>query len=195
MRIMSEEEKIMSNYLEICLYNKNKEIANKIKKGKAKETEKKKFKNVFRTEVKIKNLKLNANKDSGKMSNKALETYYNDETTKQIYSNPIKRIFGENEFYRIDIALNIIEKNEKMRKSTKNKLQELLTMINLYGFTSAKRYWVKRYSEVTFRNHIKKIEALGINVLTFDNKIDGIEITTEKIKNFTNLKNTYRTNE
>lgn len=193
MRNMSDEE-IISNYLEICLYNKDKETENKIKKGKANKAEKKKYKNIFRTEVKIKNLKLNANKNSGKILNKALETYYNDETTKYLYSNPIKKIFGENKFYRIDIALDIIERNEKMRKSTKNKLQELLKLINLCGFTSARKYWVEKYSEVTFRNHIKKIEALGINVLTFDKEIDGIEIKAEKMENFTNLKNSYKPN-
>ena len=57
MRNMSDEE-IISNYLEICLYNKDKETENKIKKGKANKAEKKKYKNIFRTEVKIKNLKL-----------------------------------------------------------------------------------------------------------------------------------------
>lgn len=189
--LMSKEEAEINSYMEICLYNKDREIKNKRKDGKATEEDEKRFENVFRTEVKAKNLKLNTNKSSGKMPDKKLETYYNEKVTTEIYSKPIKRIFGENDFFRIDIALDILEKNEKIRKSTKNKLRQLLILINQKGFSKAKKYWCKRYSEVTFRNHIKKIETLGINVLTFDKEIDGIKIEKEKIKNFTNLKNKY----
>ena len=191
MRVMSREEEITSNYMEVCLYNKTKEIENKIAEGKTIETDRYKYKDVFRTEVKIKNNKLNANKDSGKEPDKAIETYYNNNSTTKLYNTPVEKLFGKNDFFRIDKAFEII-KQTKMRKSTKIKLIKLLIKINTDGYTEAKKYWVKRYSEPTFRSHIKKIEALGINVLTFDKEIDGIEIETEKIKNFTSLKNTYK---
>ena len=46
-----------------------------------------------------------------------------------------------------------------------------------------------QYNKKTFRNHVKKIEELGVNILTFDTEIDGEEVKTEKIKNFTVLEN------
>lgn len=189
---LSREQAKMCNYIEMTLYNKTKEIENKIAEGRAPETELERFVNVFRTEVKIKNNKLNALKNSGKMTDKLLETYYNDEVTTKLYSSIVEKLFGKNDFFRIDIALDIIEKDEKNKKCTKDKLKKLIKKINRYGYTKAKKYWVNKYSEVTFRNHIKKIEELGINVLTFDRAIDGIELETESMKNFTNLENSIK---
>lgn len=189
MRKLSKEEKEMANYMELCLYNKTKEIELKILEGKAFETEKERFENVFRTEVKIKNGKINSNINKEKMKDKSIETYYNSKNTTELYNSPVKKIFGENDFYRIDVALKIIDRNKSIRNKTKTKLKLLLRKINKLGYTTAKEYWVKKYSEVTFRNHIKKIETLGINVLTFDRKINGQTVNRDKIKNFTNLEN------
>lgn len=192
MRKLNHEEKEMANYMELTAYNKTKEIELKILEGRAPETDRERFVNVFRTEVKIKNDKLNSNKEIGK--DKTLDTYYNDKETSRLYKSLTEKIFGANDFYRIDIALDIIDK-EEIRETTKNKLKELLKRINKYGYTETKKYWVKTYSDVTFRNHIKKIEALGINVLTFDIATDGIKFETEKMKNFTRLENTYNRKE
>ncbi len=189
MRKLSKEEKEMANYMELCLYNKTKEIEMKVLEGKAFETEKEKFENVFRTEVKIKNGKINSNINKEKMKDKSIETYYNSKNTTELYNSPVKKIFGENDFYRIDVALKIIDRNKSIRNKTKTKLKLLLRKINKLGYTTAKEYWVKKYSEVTFRNHIKKIETLGINVLTFDRKINGLAVERDTIKNFTNLEN------
>ena len=188
-RTLSKEEKEMANYMELCLYNKTKEIELKILEGKAFETEKERFENVFRTEVKIKNGKINSNISKEKMKDKSIETYYNKKNTTELYNSPVQKIFGLNDFYRIDVALKIIDRNKNIRKKTKIKLKLLLRKINKLGYTDAKKYWVEKYSEVTFRNHIKKIEALGINVLTFDRKINGLEVERETIKNFTKLEN------
>lgn len=189
MRKLSKEEKEMANYMELCLYNKTKEIEMKVLEGKAFETEKEKFENVFRTEVKIKNGKINSNINKEKMKDKSIETYYNSKNTTELYNSPVKKIFGENDFYRIDVALKIIDRNKSIRNKTKTKLKLLLRKINKLGYTTAKEYWVKKYSEVTFRNHIKKIEKLGINVLTFDRKINGLAVERDTIKNFTKLEN------
>lgn len=186
---LTREQVEMCNYMEVTQYNKTKEIEIKIAEGRAPETERERFANVFRTEVKVKNNKLNAYKDKGKIPDKLLETYYNDNTTTELYSSMIERLFGINDFYRIDIALDIIDKDDKTKNVTKDKLKKLIKKINRYGYTKAKKYWVNKYSDVTFRNHIKKIEELGINVITFDREIDGIELETEKIKNFTRLDN------
>ena len=189
---LTREQFEMCNYIEVTQYNKTKEIEIKIAEGRAPETERERFANVFRTEVKVKNNKLNAYKDKGKIPDKLLETYYNDNTTTELYSSMIERLFGINDFYRIDIALDIIDKDDKTKNVTKDKLKKLIKKINQCGYTKAKKYWVNKYSDVTFRNHIKKIEALGINVLTFDRAIDGIELETEKIKNFTRLDNSIK---
>ena len=189
MRKLSKEEKEMANYMELCLYNKTKEIEMKVLEGKAFETEKERFENVFRTEVKIKNGKINSNISKDKMKDKSIETYYNKENTTELYNTPVQKIFGVNDFYRIDVAIKIIDKDKSIRKKTKAKLKTLLRKINKLGYTDAKEYWVKKYSEVTFRNHIKKIEALGINVLTFDKKINGLAVERDTIRNFTKLEN------
>ena len=72
-----------SNYLEVTIYNKTKEIEQKIAEGKADKKDLIRYKNVIRTEIKVKNGKLNSNKSQDQLSNKEnvrtkdLETYYN----------------------------------------------------------------------------------------------------------------------
>ena len=72
-----------SNYLEIIVYNKTKEIENRIAKGKASKDELIKYKDVIRTEIKVKNGKLNSNKSQDQLNlktdirNKDLDKYYN----------------------------------------------------------------------------------------------------------------------
>lgn len=192
MRRMSREEVISSSYMELCMYNKTREIENKIAEGKVPETDRAKFHNIFRTEVKIKNGKLNIMKNKGQVPDKALETYYNDEMTSKIYNALIQKLFGINDFYRIDMAVEIVKNADNIRKDTRDKLISLLELINVEGYTRAKEHWVHKYSEATFRNHKKKIEDLGLNILTFDTRIDGFDIETERIKNFTSLENSVK---
>lgn len=190
---MSREEEIISNYMEVTMYNKTLEIEKKIAEGKLSEKDRKKYHNIFRTEVKIRNGKLNSisqkTRAKGNEKQKKLEEYYNQETTEGLYNSYIPRIFGTNDFYRIDKALEIVRADTTMRDTTKKKLCQLLKLINKKGYTKAKDEWCKKYNENTFRNHCKKIEELGINVLTFDAEIDGVEIKAERIKNFTALEN------
>ena len=77
MRIMSRAEEISSNYIEITLYNKTKEIEQKIANGEISDSILKKFINIFRTELKVKNGKLNSNKQKQLFNNKDLAAYYN----------------------------------------------------------------------------------------------------------------------
>lgn len=101
---MSRAEEISSNYIEITLYNKTKEIEQKIANGEISDSILKKFINIFRTELKVKNGKLNSNKQKQLFNNKDLAAYYNSDTTTKLYNKTIPRIFGMNDFYRIDIA-------------------------------------------------------------------------------------------
>lgn len=186
---MSRAEEISSNYIEITLYNKTKEIEQKIASGEMPESVLKKFINIFRTELKVKNGKLNSNKQKQLFDSKELETYYNLETITKLYHKTILRIFGINDFYRIDIALKKIRNAMYMRDTTKKNLCRLIRLVNEKGYTEAKKIWIEKYCEATFRNQVKKIESLGINILTFDKKINGQIVDIEKIKNFTLLKN------
>ena len=186
---MSREEAIRSNYMELIQYNKTLQIERRIAEGKMSESERKKYIRIFRTEVRARNGKLNSNKSKNKVKNKTLEAYYNDEKTTEIYNNFTHKIFGTNDFYRVDVALQIIETNNSLRASTKKKMCELLELINRDGYTKAKEYWIEQYCYKTFMNIASKIEELGINVLTFDKTIDSQSVGVEKIKNFTLLKN------
>lgn len=180
----------LSNYIEVEIYDKELHIKYLMRIGRAGEKQLKKYKKIFRTEVRLRNGKINSNKHKGIKATKKLQEYYNEETTTEIYNAIIQKIFGILDFYRIDIALMHIKGNANARPKKIGRMCELVDMINKFGYSTAKQICIKRYSENTFRNYIKEIENLGINVLTFDRAIDGVEIKREKIKNFTSLVNT-----
>lgn len=101
MKNRQHEEK-SSNYLEVTIYNKTKEIEEKIATGKASKKELIKYKNVLRIEIKVKNGKLNSNKSQDQLKgkknvrDKALETYYNFEALDTYYSNTEKNYLVQN---------------------------------------------------------------------------------------------------
>ena len=181
------EEDDIGSYMQIVEYNKTLEIENQIAEGKLPESYRDKYINVFRTEVRIGNSRLNHYKNTNGIL-KTLENYYDGETTSQLYEFPTKRIFGVNDFYRIDEALNIIN-GSSMRQTTKDKLCKLILLVNEKGCTIAKKEWNNMYSEKTYANHKKKIESLGLNIITYDEVIDNKVVSVETIKNFTLLKN------
>ena len=184
-----------SNYLEVIVYNKTKEIENRIASGKASKDELVRYKDVIRTEVKVKNGKLNSNKSQDQLNhktdirNKSLENYYNDTALQNYYSRNVKKIFGTEAFYRIDTAINLIDKEETIKPKMKEKLITLIKLINTEGYTKAKNIWVDTFSLTTFNTHIKRIRKLGINVITFDKVINGVTIDYEYIPNFSLLDN------
>lgn len=187
------KEKASSNYLEITIYDKCKETLKKFFKGKAILEDVEKYKNVIRTELKIKNGRLNIDKHNESMKNesikKDLQTYYNSKKVQELYDDNVGKIFGAEDFYRIDEALQMIRKSKKLTKQMKSKLCKLLKLINKYGYTKARKEWLKEYSVKTFNSHLKKIESVGINVLTFDKVINGVNVNEKTISNFTLLKN------
>lgn len=184
-----------SNYLEVTIYHKTKEIEQKIAEGKADKKDLIRYKNVIRTEIKVKNGKLNSNKSQDLLNNKEcvrtkdLKTYYNVKALNTYYSNNAKKIFGTEPFYRIDIAIKIINDNETLRTNMKEKLCSLIMLINSDGYTRAKQIWSNTFSSKTFGNHIKKIRELGINPVTFDDVINREKITYKTISNFSLLDN------
>lgn len=183
-------EESKGTYRQIALYNKYKQIKEKVMAGELPYSELEKYSHIFRTEVRIKNDRLNSNIYSNRYSDKKLETYYNSEVTTQIYTEFVEKFFGHNDFYRVDKAIKIIKADKSIKNSIKDKLCRLIKLINKYGYTKAKQKWVKKYCENTFRNHKQMIEALGINLLTFDKIIDNEVIKIDSIDNFTLLDNT-----
>lgn len=175
---------------QIAGYNKYIQIKEKVKAGELPESELEKYLHIFRTEARIMNERLNSNIYRNRYPDKKLETYYNSEVTTQIYSEFVKKFFGENDFYRVDRAIKIIKADKNLKGSMKDKLCKLVKLVNKFGYTKAKEKWVKKYCENTFRNHKGEIEALGINLLTFDKKINNKVISIDMIDNFTLLKNT-----
>lgn len=194
MKHRQHEEK-SSNYLEVTIYNKTKETEQRIAAGKASKDELIRYKNVIRTEIKVKNGKLNSNKSQDKLNNngniitKDLCTYYNADATKTYYSSNAQKIYGTEPYYRIDVALKMICDNVELKYKMKERLCSLISLINSSGYTEAKQIWVDTLSLSTFKNHVNKIRGLGINVITFDEEINGIKIPYEYIPNFSLLDN------
>lgn len=194
MKYRQHKEK-SSNYLEVTIYNKTKEIEERIATGKASKKELIKYKNVLRIEIKVKNGKLNSNKSQDQLKgkknvrNKSLETYYNFKALDTYYSNTAKKIFGTEIYYRIDVAIKKINTSETLSTAMKEKLCTLIMLINSEGYTDAKQIWINTFSISTFNNHIKKIRSLGINEITFDEKINNEKIPYETIPNFSLIDN------
>ena len=172
-----------SNYSEITTYDKHLEMENKYKRGKTTMEEVGKYKNTLRTEVKIKNGKLNANKTRYGGSKK-INDYYNEESYRKCYVNNITRVYGKQKFYRIDIAKKIIQENNELKNNMKDKLCELLELVCTRGYSKTEERWKNKNSRNIFRNHKKRIEALGINILTYPVEINGKRIEYENINNF-----------
>ena len=107
----SDEDTEDGNYIEYAFYDKGQEIIVKVSEGRADESEIDEYKNIFRSEVRIKNGWLNSNKHDNKEMTKELSTYYNEETCNELYDRLIKDILRTNDFYKIDEAIKIVRKS------------------------------------------------------------------------------------
>lgn len=141
-----------------------------------------KFKNILRTECKLKNKHLNNNR---KKMDKTLVNYFSPSVAGDYFNKYVVPIFGENEFYRLDVAQLEIYKNELLQDFEKDRLYQFLENINKFGISEVK----KMYDSNTFREYSKKINKMGINILCFSPVIDGKKITIKKMDNFTLLQN------
>ena len=165
--------KPQSSYTEIIIYDKEQERKDKLKKKKKTshiELELKEFKNVFRTELRLKSKRLYYNKKHTLKMDKTLDNYYNEEVADECFKRYVEPIFYEEPFYRIDYALIAIQTDRRLTEKEAEKLCKLVIDINKKGFTQAKTEY--GYCEDTFANHIKLLRDIGINPLTFDTNID-----------------------
>lgn len=158
-----------SGYVEIIFYDKENEMLQLAKKGKTTFAEASKYKGIFRTEVRIKNRRLNYEKYKNGIS-KDIGNYYNAIAAKLYFDYYINKILGSERFYRIDIAIKIIQNVQTLKNNMKEKLCNLLRAINENGFTKAKESYKNKK---TFREHINKLKNLDISFLTFGTHING----------------------
>lgn len=177
------------NYIEYIFYDKGAERSIKFKQGKADEADVIKYKGMFRSEARVKNGRLNSNKFEHRIS-KELQNYYNKETTAELYDKYIAEIIGTRDFYRIDIAVEIV-RSSNFRIQKRQALENLLLQVNQLGYTEAEKMWREKHNNSlsSFYNYKRALEKIGINILTFDKSIKGKDVKTEKIVNFGQRKN------
>lgn len=165
--------KPQSSYTEIILYDKEQERKDKLKRKKKTshiELELKEFKNVFRTELRLKSKRLYYNKKHTLKLDKTLDNYYNEEVADECFKRYVEPIFYTEPFYRLDYALIAIKTDNRLTEKEAEKLCQLVTDINEKGFTQSKNEY--NYGDDTFEKHIKILRSIGINPLTFDEDID-----------------------
>lgn len=142
------------------------------------------FKDILRTEVKVKNRHLNYKKP---VRDKTLANYFKEEVAQEYFTEYIEPVFYREEFYRLDVALDKIANDTelKLKQFQKDRISSFLTRINKVGITEAK----SEHDDKTLKEYFGRIKSLGINPLCFSPVIDGKEITIEKMENFTLFRN------
>lgn len=164
-----------SGYFSLTAYDKEEERLDKQDLEGSKE-----YENIFRTEIKIKNKKLNSSKHSIGIT-KDLENYYDMDMAKMYFDYYVPRVYFTESFYRIDIAIQKINNTDFPRESMKTKLIDLLNDIQVNGYTNVK----EKYKWVdVFKSHINKIRDIGINPLTY-----STNYKTKIMDNFSLLEN------
>ncbi len=138
------------------------------------------YKGILRTEVKVKDHHLNYKKD---VRDKTLANYFKEEVAQEYFTNYIEPVFYTEHFYRLDVALDKITDDTKLKlsKLDKRRTCSFITEINQFGISEVE----SKYSNKTFKKYIAIIRGLRINPLCFSPVIDGKEITIEKMDNFT----------
>lgn len=171
--------------VEFVIYDKGLEQEDKYIKNKVQEEQKDYYQGVMRFEVRIKDGKLNSQKRQNGME-KDIANYKDGFVADDLFNQYAEEVFFKENFYRIDIAKQII-KNCTESNSMKNKLIDLLVSINKRGYTETENNY--KYTS-SFGTHIKKIRDLGINPLTFNKEWEDIngkvhKTTYTELKNFT----------
>lgn len=199
----------VGGYAEVMTYDKYKQLLAVRYEDYYTVEELESFKGVIRTEVRIKNRKLNYYKHSDNWGlAKELSNYLNEDMKRYFWHNYVEKVWYTEPFYRVDIAMKMIRKNNSLTKYKKDVLCDVVRRINKFGYTRASEHFAyeKRWNKyekeknngvpesvlekilkgklttddfTTFRTYIAEIRKLGINPLTFDKKFK-----LEKIENF-----------
>lgn len=165
-----------NGYTQVMTYNKEEEQRKKHLNKNYKSKGQENYYGVIRTECRIKNRKLNYYK---KKRTKHLKNYLNEEMATMFFEKYVTKVWFSSPFYRIDIALDKIKKSSSITDNMKGKLCLLIYIIHYGGFSFAKYWYCSYYTSRTFDSHIKLLEKMGINPLTFSEKY-----SQEKMENF-----------
>lgn len=107
--------------IEIVVYFKDEQLKAQNRKGM--ELEIKEFANVIRTEVRLKNKRLNYNKKNCLKLDKTIDNYCNQNVADDIFKLYVEPIFYTEPFYRLDYALLAIQTDRQLtEKEVENNL-------------------------------------------------------------------------
>lgn len=194
---------------EFVLYNKDMEQLIKFKLKKIDDIQRSSFKNMFRSEVRLFNAKLNTEKYKPQGKEKTISNYKCLSSANEYFDKYSKQAFFDKPFYRLDIAKDMVNNNVS-KQNMKYKLCHLLEVINENGFTKAKEIYCpqiildgvetkvidkpqdedKPKDYTNFNRHIDRLLEIGINPLTFKTTWLGYNETTyTEIPNFTLAEN------
>lgn len=173
--------------VQVKIYNKDMEQLEKLKKGQISRGQYQYYRNTIRTEIKVKNGKLNAENNKYYIP-KDLNTYMDEWVADYYFNKYVSQIVFQEPFYRLDIAKKMIKSDSILSNNMKKKLCDLLEMINQKGFTYTKENYKHKSA---FGNHIKELRNRNINPLTLDNKL-AKELRITVLENFTTKENSIR---
>lgn len=130
---------------------------------------------VYRIEVGFFKSKLNAIKYNGKavdINDRVLFDFANIELSHDEVIKYVKKFTFSGNYYDYETACKIIDSTDSYTPLIKAKLKELLRLIKKHnGYESYISYAVSQgKKERTIKDHIKKIEALGINPVTLSQR-------------------------
>lgn len=166
--------------VQIKIYNKDMEQLQQLKHGQISRSQYDNYRNTIRTEIKVKNAKLNAEKNKYYIP-KDLFTYLDEYVANYYFDKYVSQIVFSEPFCRIDIAVEMIRNDQTLSSSMRDKLCSLLKNINEKGYTYTKENYPYKSA---FNEHIKKIRARNINPLTLDEEL-GKDWNVEVLENFT----------
>lgn len=186
---------------EFVLYNKDMEQLRKYQLKKIDDIQLSSYKNMFRSEVRIFNAKLNVEKCKSDGKDKTITNYKCLSSATEYFNKYSKQAFFDKPFYRIDVAKDMVNKSS-LKQNMKYKLCHLLELINENGYTKAKEIYKpkmvlngteikviddgKPKDDTNFKRHIGRLLDLGISPLTIKTTwLGDNETTYTEIPNFT----------
>lgn len=150
--------RLYNNSVTINFYNKYDERINKNKFDETEDAE-----NILRLEIQCKKTKVNNIKNKNKWDTNMLLNYLDEEISKETLYKYYKKTIGTEDYYSLKKAEEIINKSN-MRENKKNKLIQILKLINKKRSVSGARELYCNYSQ--FDYYLRELRKLGINPVT-----------------------------
>lgn len=156
---MQGSYRLSNNSITINFYNKLEERINKNVLEDIEDAE-----NVLRLEVQCKKTKVNNIKNKNKWEYNILLHYLDPRISTETLYKYYKKTIGEGDYYTLNKAIELIN-NSNYRKGKKDKLIEVITLINKKrSVTDAKAEYKNKQN--SFKYYLKEIKKLNVNVVT-----------------------------